>query len=59
MGSIRAIRVRALLLLLVSGLLSAGCYVEQRGDGKWWVCDTVQTSNGPIDACQPLDISIY
>jgi hypothetical protein len=46
------------VLLLTSAVLSGGCYVEQRGDGKWWACDTVQTPQGPVTGCQPIEMPL-
>jgi hypothetical protein len=47
-------RVYAVLLLGVASLLSSACYVKQDQMGNWWACDTIQTANGPAEACQPL-----
>ena len=55
----KRVRVFVVFVLLTgSALLSSGCYVEQRADGKWWACDTVQTPQGPIAACQPVDVPL-
>ena len=51
-------RAWALLIVVFAALAGAGCYLEQRSDGKWWACDTVQTPSGPITACQPLEMMV-
>jgi hypothetical protein len=47
-------RVCALVLLVTASLLSSGCYVKRDQMGNWWACETIQTANGPAEACQPL-----
>jgi hypothetical protein len=41
-------------LVLGSAIASSACYVEQRQDGTWWACDTVQTASGPVTGCQQM-----
>jgi hypothetical protein len=48
----------ALMLLVATALVSSGCYVEQRKDGSWWACGTVQTAHGPVSGCQPIDVAV-
>lgn len=45
-------------LLITIAMVSSACYVERRGDGTWWACDTVQTSKGPVTGCQPIDVPV-
>lgn len=43
-------------LLASTAMFNTGCYVEQRADGQWWACTTVQTAGGPVEGCQPIQI---
>ena len=52
------VRRSVMSLLLLAALASAGCYVEQQQDGRWYACDTVQTPQGPITGCQQIEMPI-
>ena len=42
-------------LLVVSAMVSSGCYAMQDLNGRWWACQEYQTPNGPATACTPID----
>lgn len=52
-------RVIAVVMLVGMSMLSAACYVKQDEGGQWWACDTVQTPNGPSEACYALPSSPF
>jgi hypothetical protein len=51
-------RRNVMVLLLLAALATTGCYVEQREDGRWYACDTVQTPQGPIAGCQQIEMPL-